>query len=58
MKGDQQRRPAAMHTKAQIAERLAAAQPAPLPEGVVPLNPGFFGLQRLRGERVAKVRSK
>lgn len=45
------------HDIERIAERAADfVDEPPEAEGVVPLNPGFFKLQRMRGGPVAKSR--
>jgi hypothetical protein len=40
------------------AERLAALKPRKLPEGVQPLNAGFFERERMRTELMPRPRAK
>jgi len=49
-------RPHRPRMKDQVARRVAAFEDnPPVAEGVVPLNPGFFKLQRMRSQRPAKT---
>jgi hypothetical protein len=44
--------------KEEIAKRVAEFPAAPGVEGVTPLNPGFFQLERMRQSNGAKEKSK
>jgi hypothetical protein len=48
--------PNAARIKARVAKFCASDAPV-VPEGVRPLNPGFFTLERMRSSAVAKVRA-
>jgi hypothetical protein len=48
--------PSAERISARVAKFCACDAPV-VPEGVQPLNPGFFRLERMRSAQVTKVRA-